>query len=311
VKKVAKSRWGAAFVALVVACAGKDRPPPGELIVAVSTDSSPPKDIDTLHVQVLSDGRIQFDSDYELGPNGLLLPATLGLLAGANAATPAVIRVYARKGGATGTVRVLREATVTVPEDRVVMFRMPIDWLCYDDAAVSSTGDVTDTKCTTPGQTCAGGQCVDAVVDGASLPAFSPGAVFGGGTGHGDGQCFDTVACFAQAVPATVDMTACTIAKPASGPINVAMEIETGAGACVTPSGPCFIALEGESPEGWQTSTADPTTIDLPAAVCSRILAGKVSGVVTASACATKAVTTPPCGPGSSVGGGEVDGGAD
>jgi hypothetical protein len=277
----------------------------------VSTDASPPKDIDTLHVQVLSGGQIQFENDYELGPNGLLLPATLGLLAGTNAATPAVIRVYARKGGTTGTVRVLREATVTVPEDRVAMLRLPIDWLCYDEVTVTSMGDVTDTKCPTPGQTCSGGQCVDDAIDAGSLTDFSPASVFGGGTGHGDGQCFDTLACFAQAVPAAVDTIACTIPKPSSEPINVAMQIATGVGACETPSGPCLIALEGESPDGWQTSAADPTTLDLPTEVCARMAVGKVTGIVTASACPTKVLSNPPCGPASSVGGGVTDGGTD
>jgi hypothetical protein len=222
------------------------------------------------------------------------------------------IRLYARKGGDLGKVRVLREATVTVPTDRVAMLRMPLNWLCYDDVAdVLSdatdlpTGEITKTKCG-PDQTCAAGACVDATVpDPTTLPDFAPDQVFGGGAGDGGGgTCFDTLACFASPTLATVDPTTCTIAKPIGGAgVNVAMQVATGAGACEPAGMPCFIALESESPEGWQTEADDASRIQLPQEVCARLANSKLAGVVTSTACPPKQVENPPCGAGSSVGG--------
>jgi hypothetical protein len=307
-RSVRKGALGVAVAAVTgaVSCSAKNLPPPGELMVVVTTDASPPKDIDTLHVQVKSNGVPLLDFEYPLGPGGLLVPATLGLVAGRDPSTPALIRVYARKAG---KVRVLREATVTVPTDRLAMLRMPINWLCYDDAAdifddaTDRPIDVMNTKCA-PNQTCAGGQCMDSTLDDPTkLLAFEPKSVFGGGTGHGDGTCFDTLGCFASPTVAAVDPTTCTIVKPLDGVgVNVAMIVATHAGSCEPAGAPCFIALEAEDPEGWQTRADDPSRIQLPQEVCARLTSGKLAGVVTTTLCATKQVSTPPCGPGSSVG---------
>ena len=42
--------------AATVSCSAKDLPPPGEVMIVVSTDASPPKDIDTLHIQHVTKG---------------------------------------------------------------------------------------------------------------------------------------------------------------------------------------------------------------------------------------------------------------
>src|ERR1700722_18670108 len=80
----------------VIACA-KQLPPPGELVVAVSTDVSIPKDIDTIRMQVLSNGAPLYDQSFAVfpGEDGVKIPATLGIVAGSDPTATVVVRVIA------------------------------------------------------------------------------------------------------------------------------------------------------------------------------------------------------------------------
>ncbi len=105
-------------VVAFAACKGEEStaPPPGELMLAIQTDMSLPKDVDTVRIEVSSYGSLQFGNDYQVGPAGLKIPATIGILEGEEGSTPVSIRVIARQGS---TPRTLREVVTTVPSDRI------------------------------------------------------------------------------------------------------------------------------------------------------------------------------------------------
>jgi hypothetical protein len=205
------------------------------------------------------------------------------------------VRVTASKDAAA---LALREAVTTAPADRVAMLRVPIEWLCVGQVRPgAATGEVI-TSCK-KGETCAAGACVPAVVDATTLPDYAPEQVFGGGSGTGDGRCFDAAECLRGAEPAVVDLSTCTVA--AAPGKNIALATETD-GLC-GPAG-CFVVLDAGSARGF-TAGAAPGTAALPAAVCARIDAGDLLGVITArtsSACAQKTEAIPSCGAWSSVG---------
>src|SRR5205085_2877762 len=110
-------------IAAVIACSTKVTPPPGQIVLAVQTDMSLPKDIDRIRIQVLIYGRPQYDQEFEAGPGGVKIPATLSIVAGKDPTAPVTIRVIARQGAKS---RVLREAITTVPPDRAAVLKMPV-----------------------------------------------------------------------------------------------------------------------------------------------------------------------------------------
>src|SRR5262245_11268113 len=127
-----RSRWGFVAVGLGLlawqGCSGKTIKR-GEIVVAIQTDMSLPKDVDLVGIQVESFGNIQMANEYQVGPNDLHIPATLAVVAGKDPSQPVTIRVWARQNG---KIRTLREVVTTVPTDRVAALSMPVQWLCDD-----------------------------------------------------------------------------------------------------------------------------------------------------------------------------------
>src|SRR5580700_5288768 len=124
------------FASIVVACgAVKER---GELMVAMQTDLSLPKDIDHIEINVTSYGKTLWDQDYPVGPGGAEIPATLGVVGDpTNPSAPVEIQVIAKNetkagGDNANAYRVLRDVTTTVPDGRTALLRMPLGWLCWD-----------------------------------------------------------------------------------------------------------------------------------------------------------------------------------
>ncbi|MBI3201490.1 MAG: hypothetical protein HYZ29_08105 [Myxococcales bacterium] len=145
-------------------------------------------------------------------------------------------------------------------------------------------------------------------IDSASLESYTPQAIFGGGSGAGDGKCFDTAPCFSKGAVVAVEMSTCSIAKPAAGTgVNVALVMPAGsAGICGAAT--CLIPLDANAETGWREEAG---RLVLPPAACERLNTGAVTGVSVTTSCETKTERTPTCGPWSSVdaSSGEPDGG--
>jgi hypothetical protein len=300
----------AIVVSVVVSCVDH-LPPPGEVIVEVSSDMAIPKDIDTVRVQILSNGTSYNDQAYMVGPDFLHVPATIGILPGADPTTTAIVRVTAMRGG---QAVVLREATTEIPSDHVALLRMPLEFLCEGSATdtpqsglpIDPTLDpITEATCG-QGETCVQGTCVESLQAVSALPVYTPQAVFGGGNASGaGGTCFDTLSCFAQAQNAIVQ--GCTIALPQgtdAADVNVAIETSSdpatpGAGICAGASGgPCFVPIDEDPKDGWQLQG---NTVILPPGLCTAIAKGLKASVVLSTACPSKTAATPTCGAWSAV----------
>lgn len=273
--------------------------PASETMVVLQTDLSLPKDVDKVTIEVLVRGdRRHFNTFEKLGTeDSLKIPASLGLTLdeGTEPSTPVTFRVTAFQGA---KARVLREVVTTIPKDRLVALKLPIQWLCWDQVTTDAEGNA-QTNCADPNQTCVAGNCVDKTVDPANLEDYAADKVFGGGTGtNNDGTCFDTTTCFGDSKDAPVDLDACTIA--ASDDVNVAIRVDS-AGICG--SAGCFVPIDAKSELGWKAAASG--TLQLPEAVCKRIKAGSASGVsvvAASTACPLKTDGIPTCGPWSSAG---------
>ncbi len=320
--------FGVLPIAFALSCS-KQLPPPGELVVAVSTDVSIPKDIDTIRMQVLSNGAFVYDNAFAVfpGEDGVKIPVTLGVVAGSDPTAKVVVRVMAISHN---VALVLREATVQVPTDRTALLQLPLQWLSYHSAADPhpadpkasdpTLDDIVEATCKA-NETEVAGHCVSDAVDESKLPDFEPASVFGGGGADGGGTCFDTIACFPSAAAVALDMSDCTVPMPETtnaSKINVAFVPASGAGIC-KPNAPgqCFVPVDNvkdaDAPgDGWTMMKSG--RIQLPLGFCDKVKSGLDATVTVSTACETKTSGVPTCGKwstegtggGNSLGGGTV-----
>jgi hypothetical protein len=280
----------------LAACAGTQTVQAGELIVAIDSDMSWPKDVDTLQVEVYAGGpggEVMMRQPFSV-PRDARLPATVAIAAGTNNVVD--IRVLGLSSGGQ-KLRVLREAVTTVPTDRVATMRMPVAWLCYGQ--VTSVNGTFGSSCPT-GQTCIAGACQTNAVNPTTLAVYKPADIFGGAQSVGtSGTCFDTVACFSQGYVPAVDMTACTVPAPTSGKgINVGLVTSGAGGVGICGTDSCYVPLDHSPDEGFSIQNG---LIQLPSAVCDRLAKHQVLSVVVTTSCETKEPSIPTCGAWSSV----------
>jgi hypothetical protein len=281
---------------VVAACGSAKTVPAGAVIIAIDSDVSLPKDIDTVRLEVLQGGpggTLIWGNNYSV-PMDQHLPATLAVQAGSDNNT-----IDVRVIGVHGSeVKVLREAVTTVPTDRQVTLRMPVAWLCYGSAMQTAGGAVQST-CPS-GQTCVAGECKTNLVQSQTLAVYKAADIFGGAPAPGNmGTCFDTVACFGQGFVPQVDMTHCTVPLPKGSQINFGLVTSAGQGVGICGTDSCYIPLDN-SPEGWSI-VQGTTTVQLPPVVCDRLTKGNVLSVVATTTCETKDPSIPTCGAWSSV----------
>ncbi|WP_245678436.1 hypothetical protein [Chondromyces crocatus] len=289
-------------------------------MLVFQTDMSLPKDIDAIRLLVTVEGAVVFDETYRrLGEeDSIKLPATLGFLTPDDPSLPLRLRVIGSRGSDEG-VQVLREVVTTVPDGRTAMLQVPIQFLCYGSAEVErdeqgnvkrdADGQVVVKSSCAEGQTCIAGSCVVADLPSDDLPDFVRAEVFGGGSGAGDGLCFDTLSCFGQGAAtqpkfmALADgQRACVADVPPGGAaLNVALRTQ-GGGICGELG--CFVPLDAGVDAGWKSIEGD--RLRLPDAVCDRAEAGTLLGLTIAAAgvdtCRQKGTDLPTCGPWSSSG---------
>lgn len=316
-------KWaaGALFALCAAASAGGCSGSKGQLMFAFQTDMSVPKDIDAIRILVTVEGEVKYDETFGKDQKEQIrLPATLGFLTPDDPSKAVSLRVIGTRGGEERPV-VLREAVTTVPEGRTATMQVPIQFLCYGDAEVvrdeqnnvvkdAAQKPLVKSKGCKDGQTCVAGSCADAVVNSEELPDYEPAEVFGGGSGSGDGLCFDTVACFQSPASAELDLAAfaadpsvCRAAIPGGNAnVNVAL-LTQGGGICGEAA--CFVPLDAESDAGFRVEGA---SLRLPKAVCERAAQGQLLGLAVSGAgegtCQQKGAGLPPCGAWSSAGAG-------
>jgi probable HAF family extracellular repeat protein len=296
--------WLTAALSLALfACSSDAEKARGQLMLALQTDMQLPKDVSSVRILVLVNGAPRFDRTYPVGPEGAKIPATLAIVAGDDPSTPVEIKVLAFRDS---EVRTLNRTITTIPESRIALLRVPIEWLC--DGFVQDTGDDEyASSCEPDGETeraCSAGECRDVVVDSKELPSFKPADVFGGGTADGGGLCFPVQRCFDEGFVVTPN-AACRVEleTEADAPLNFALIPASGDGACSDETDTCYVPLD-RSTLGWEeldSPAAGRRVFALPPAVCARLDDGSVLRVRGTTACDTKTLATPPCGPGSSV----------
>jgi len=301
---------------LAAACTASPR---GQLIVAFKTDMSLPKDVDAVRIIVFGaqNNTLYNQSFGRDGDGELRLPATLAVVAPGESAEAVKVRVIATKQSDVG-VRVLREVVTTVPPQRAATLEIPIQFLCDGSGEVErdAAGNVVrdefgnaKIKNNCPdGLTCVAGSCVEAEVDSATLPDFTPEEVFGGGDGSGNGNCFEAYECFKERTVAALDLdefaasNKATCRAKASGEINVALATQ-GSGTCGAKG--CYVPLDANSDAGWKKASTEGL-INLPSAICEKASKGEIVGLVAApvgtGTCAKKTAALPNCGPWSSTG---------
>src|SRR5262249_33098247 len=151
------------------------------------------------------------------------------------------IEIGVKGGGTMGKLRVVREVVTTVPQDRIVMLHMPIQFLCKKaddfppfqdlDSNTIAPADCPD------GKTCIAGACEDSVVDSETLPVYDPTTVYGGSGDPKKGRCFDVAQCFSQAElidDTNFDPKQCSFPVPKSidvKKLNLALGVESD-GVC-------------------------------------------------------------------------------
>ncbi|MDC0741587.1 hypothetical protein [Polyangium mundeleinium] len=309
--------------------------PRGQVILALQTDMSLPKDIDRIRIVVSYEdtGGIVFQENYDRivdpgNPSPIRLPATLSIIANEEENRPIRVKVLAFRGLLTQgnfvdpIIRVVRDAVTTVPRDRVATLPVPIEFLC-DGAAKPKTdpsgkpvrdddGKLIYESTCGDGLTCKAGKCVTEVVPETELVTYEPEETFGGGTGNGDGTCFDTGTCFEGATGLALDLaafdadgTTCRAAVPSgmftAGVFNVGLETQ-GSGMCTAKG--CFVALDAQSDGGWKAESE--TAVVLPSAVCEKFKKAEIARVVGTpvgpAPCEQKRTSIPTCGPWSSAG---------
>ncbi len=280
----ARSALIALAVAAVGACARQQLPPPGQLMVVITSDMPIPKDVDRISVDVSSLGVKKFEQEYEVGGSALSLPATLGIVAGKDPSAAVTVRVIARQAGKP---RLIRTVVTTVPTDRVAALRVSLHWLCRDTA--KATGDLVQSTCP-DGQSCVAGSCAPDAVDAKLLPSFRPEDFFGGPTK----ACFNTVDCLGAVQEAQLDKGQCVVPIPDAADtakINVGLKLPLGGdGACGKEG--CYIPLDADAQTGWKIADK---RIQVVPAICKLIAGGATFKVVVSSSCPSKVPSTPPC----------------
>lgn len=282
---------------LATASCGKEQlPARGQLMLVVSTNMQVPGAFDSIRIEVLSYGSVQFLNDYKVGPTALKLPASLGIVAGSEPGHPVTIRVSSSKNG---KVRTLREIVTTVPSDRVATLEAPIEWFCLDRVSSDNAG-AASSSCV-DGQTCVAGACVATDIDAMTLNDYVVGDVFGGGDGTGIGNCFDTVRCFDSGREVEIDTTSCSIASITATDqqtVSVALVVPTGTPEGICGPRSCWVPLDANSESGWMPNGS---RIRLPKAACTQLSSGAARAIAVTTSCTGKTASLPTCGEWSSV----------
>ncbi len=211
--------WSALAMATAGAAAGTGckGTQPTELVPGVSTQMVVTKDLDTIRIDVESNGEIVFCRQYDVAPDGVVqLPSTLGVLHGTSGGLVTItIRGYDVPGTAGGDInnctstetgtaavdapanpdgsgtgpRIIRRSIQSYVDGHVLFLPMPLSYSCQD----------VDCSMRGPTYACQGGQCVDQMATTPSTLADYDPSLY-----DGLGLCFSPMNCLADAEPAAL-----------------------------------------------------------------------------------------------------------
>jgi hypothetical protein len=297
---------------LSLACT-EEKQPNGQLMIAFDSDMAVPKDVNVAEFEA-EVGPVTQGTNFELGPPGSRLPATLGVRMADNKRQAIELSLNAGKDQRLRTVGLVQ---TTVPDDRIALVRMPIQWLCT--LRVSDVDEETRASDCEPDETCNAGRCEPAVIPEEDLPTYDPQDVFGGGVGDGtSGLCFDTQESFRPPrgllVTSEIDRETCRIAIPDES-FNFALRVRGGDGICID-NDLCLVTLNRSKVTGWYEVNEDGEEDEdgglaqLPTIICEELEpgTGAILGVYAGPFVPQKVPEIPLCAPWSSAGLEDPDG---
>ena len=309
-------RWAlcCALSSALVGCSARQAPRRGEVMVALSTDMSVPKDVTLLRVKIKVGTEVRYEYDFKVAPDGEFhLPGTVAVVEGSKPAEVVQVEVVGiRNLKAKPEARVFAKITTTVPRERIALLRVPIQWLCDKTAVDDGSEEYLSTCAPENGDetSCVAGTCVSTSVAEQALPSYVPAQVYGGGNSASDplARCFDVTACFAEAQALEPDAD-CTLSLPDDGkPLNFALQPAANDGICDPQDrlAPCFVPLDQVEGWGWTLRTTPPPpagkrVVQFPPGVCQALKTGRASALRRSLRCETKTPMFPTCGPWSEI----------
>ncbi|HET9960372.1 MAG TPA: leucine-rich repeat domain-containing protein [Polyangiaceae bacterium] len=319
-KRRTGSRWFRGLLGLAAvlggSCSDSNAPPRGQLMIALATDMSIPKDVTTIRVKVKLNAEVRYEYDFAIAPDGEFhIPGTVAVVEGSTpnpVVAVEVVGIRTRKSGAV-EARTFSKSVTTIPRERIATLRIPVQWLCDGTAVDDGTGEYLSTCAPENGEetACRAGECKPVAVPPETLETFDPKALYGGAATPEDplARCFDTVACFEKGadleVPDGQDCVLSVAGEPSQ--LNVALRMPaSGDGICPEGNneGGCFVPLDQDRDWGWSFepgAEAGRTTLRLPRAACEAVRKGRALGLRVSSACESKTSKYPTCGPWSAV----------
>ena len=156
-----------AALAVVAAASGCAEEKATQIVVAVATNLSVPKEMDSVNVHIGYKGAVKANLNYNLDPgkpNSFELPATVAIHAAKEPKVPITITVTGKKAS---TDVVARTATLSFVEGRILLLKMDLLRSCVKQYKTCSTG-----------ATCTAKGCVSSNVDASKLPDYTGKAAF-------------------------------------------------------------------------------------------------------------------------------------
>jgi len=331
VTRTRRGRWSAAaLLALAGACSADEAPRRGQLMLALQTDMSIPKDVTHIRVKTKLGSQVRDEFDFQIAPDGKFhIPGTIAIVEGTTPNPVVSVEVVGIRERGTGNfeARTFSKSVTSIPRERIVLLEIPVQWLCDDTAVDDGSGEYLSSCSAGPDgaeRACVAGTCETVKVDGNKLPDYKPALVFGGGSSAKDplARCFDTLTCFDRGtdVDAADLSKECTLSLEDDGlPLNVGLVMPDAAdGICHGAAGktpPCYVPLDQNDRWGWHledSAAKGKRTVVLPKAVCSLLDDGKIAALRVSKACETKTSQYGTCGPWSDIteSGGPGSGGA-
>jgi hypothetical protein len=273
-----------------------------QLTVVFTSEASIPSAVNVLQLTVTSNGSTSGPyTTYLSRDDDGFFPQTAALIPRDESSLnqPVTVTVSALFQGSSGnpTPVVVRTVTASYVEGHTLLLPMPLRMACFE------------TNCDGAGQSCVGGQCVQATVDSASLVDYDDRYVFGQnyyvpGAAEQTG-CFDDAACLAHPVQTSVnpdcsfDLPAGVTTSGGAPGVNASIEWDAAPGL--------IIVLDGDDgQEGWTPSPTDPTKGQLSPGVCLAVqrqaLESQAKGFYLSSGCPAKSHLLPACVPSLNVG---------